>query len=79
MNIEAKKIVLIEKIISIANEGLLDAILSAVSKSEIQESEAENYPISEDVLNKMADLAENDLEQKNYTKAANLLREIDNW
>lgn len=79
MNVEAKKIALIEKIISVKNEKLIDAFLSVISKNEAQEQNASTYSISKENLEKMACLAESDFEQKKYTLAADLLHEMDSW
>ena len=79
MNIEAVKLDVVQKILSVKTESLLDKINKILEKEMIVAYTVEGKPLTKKAYNKRLEKAEQDILNGRVTSADELKKEMKNW
>ena len=79
MNIEAAKINLVQKILSLQKESIIEKINKILEKEMIVGYTVEGKPLTKKAYNKRLEKAEQEIESGNYVTQEELEKEAANW
>lgn len=79
MNIEAAKLDVVQKILSVKTESIIDKINKILEKEMIVGYTVEGKPLTKKAYNKRLEKAEQEIESGNYVTQEELEKESANW
>jgi len=79
MNIEAAKLDIVQKILSVKTESIIEKINKILEKEMIVGYTVEGKPLTKKAYNKMLEKGEQDILNGRVTSSAELKKEIKNW
>ena len=79
MNIEAAKLDIVQKILSVKTESIIEKINKILEKEMIVGYTVEGKPLTKKAYNKRLEKAEQEIESGNYVTQEELEKEAANW